>query len=249
MMEPWSSAINSAGNAIDRVCFCQIAIKAHSRLSPVAHPKPHPKNHMRALREARLCFGLNGIRTLESVGSNDIDLFAPRNFDLKERRPWSAMSPETTIQKARKAPPATSVHHIVPCSCSTRSSIAIRPIGTQVTANRVDQRSAQFKQPSSTSTVSLSTVRRGGLSTSTKKSDAKQEQSFNPQPTARKSLFCAQVVLRIATIRTRWDLSSTNVKSIVAEEESVTVATIRFDYDYEHRPPRRTEHEHDEIRC
>jgi sugar (pentulose or hexulose) kinase len=44
-------------------------------------------------------------------------------------------------------------------------------------------------------------------------------------------------------------LSSTNVKSIVAEEESVTVATIRFDYDYEHRPPRRTEHEHDEIRC
>ena len=135
------------------------------------------------------------------------------------------------------------------CSCSSRSSIAIRLIGPQVTANRLDQRSAQFKQPSKTSTVSLSTVRRGGLSTSTTKSDAKQEQSFNPQPTARKSLFCAQVVLRIATIRTRWDLSSTNVKSVVAEEESVTVATIRFDYDYEHRPPRRTKHEYDEIRC
>ena len=146
----------------------------------MAHPKPHPKNHMRALREARLSFGLNGIRTLESVGSNDIDLFAPRNFDLKERRPWSAISLETTIQKARKAPPATSVYHIVPCSCSTRSSIAIRPIGPQVTANRVDQRSTQFKQPSSTSTVSLSTVRRGGLSTSTTKSDARHDRSGSP---------------------------------------------------------------------
>ena len=67
------------------------------------------------------------------------------------------------------------------CSCffsySKRSSIAIRPIGPQVPANRFDQRSAspQFKQPSSTSTVSLSTVRRGGLSTSTTKSDARHE--------------------------------------------------------------------------
>jgi hypothetical protein len=67
------------------------------------------------------------------------------------------------------------------CSClfsySKRSSIAIRPIGPQVTANRLDQRSAspQFKQPSRTSTVSLSTVRRGGLSTSTTKSDARHE--------------------------------------------------------------------------
>jgi hypothetical protein len=50
----------------------------------------------------------------------------------------------------------------------------MRPLDPQVTANRLDQRSAtpQFKQPSSTSTVSLSTVRRGGLSTSTTKSDA-----------------------------------------------------------------------------
>jgi hypothetical protein len=62
-------------------------------------------------------------------------------------------------------------------SYSKRSSIAIRPIGPQVPANRLDRRSAsqQFKQPSSTSTVSLSTVRRGGLSTSTTKSDAKHE--------------------------------------------------------------------------
>jgi hypothetical protein len=62
-------------------------------------------------------------------------------------------------------------------SYSKRPSIAIRPIGPQVPANRLDQRSAapQFEQPSSTSTVALSTVRRGGLSTSTTKSDAKHE--------------------------------------------------------------------------
>ena len=66
------------------------------------------------------------------------------------------------------------------CSCvfsysySKRSSIAIRPIGPQVPANRFDRRAAsqQFKQPSSTSTVALSTV---SLSTSTTKSDAKHE--------------------------------------------------------------------------
>jgi len=59
-------------------------------------------------------------------------------------------------------------------SYSNRSSIAIRPIGAQVPANRLDQRSAslQFEQPSSTSTVSLSTA---SLSTSTTKSDARQE--------------------------------------------------------------------------
>ena len=49
-----------------------------------------------------------------------------------------------------------------------RSSIAIRPIGPKVTANRDDQRAAesQFKQPSSRSTGSLSTA---SLSTSTTK--------------------------------------------------------------------------------
>jgi hypothetical protein len=62
-------------------------------------------------------------------------------------------------------------------SYSKRPSIAIRPIGPQVSANRLDQRSAspRFKQPSSTSTASLSNVRRGGLSTSTTKSDARHE--------------------------------------------------------------------------
>jgi hypothetical protein len=62
-------------------------------------------------------------------------------------------------------------------SYSKHPSIAIRHIGPQVTANRFDRRSAspQFKQPSSTSTVSLSTVRRGGLSTSTTKSEARHE--------------------------------------------------------------------------
>jgi hypothetical protein len=50
------------------------------------------------------------------------------------------------------------------CSCffsySKQSSVAIRPIGPQVVANCLDQRSAspRFKQPSSTSTVSLSTA-------------------------------------------------------------------------------------------
>ena len=56
-------------------------------------------------------------------------------------------------------------------SYSIRSSIAIQPIGPQVTANRLDKRSAspQHEQPSSTSTASPST------STSTTKSDAMHE--------------------------------------------------------------------------
>ncbi len=37
--------------------------------------------------------------------------------------------------------------------------------------------------------------------------------SFNPQPTARKSLFFTQVVLSISTIRTYWDLSSISLPS------------------------------------
>jgi hypothetical protein len=65
-------------------------------------------------------------------------------------------------------------------SYSKRSSIAIRHIGSQVTANRLDQRSAspQFKQPSSTSTVSLSTA---SLSTSTTKSDARARTKRSPR--------------------------------------------------------------------
>ena len=54
-------------------------------------------------------------------------------------------------------------------SYSKRFSMAILPIGLQVPANRLDQRSEspQFKQPSSTSTALLST--------STAKSEAKHE--------------------------------------------------------------------------
>ena len=44
------------------------------------------------------------------------------------------------------------------------------------------------------------------------------EQSFNPQPTARESLFYSHSVLSIATIRTSLDLSTINVESIVVEE-------------------------------
>ena len=85
MIEACINAIISAGIAIDRIRFCQIAMNEYSRLSPVAHPKPHPRNHVRALSEARLAFGSSrGIRTLESVVSIAIDLSAQRNVDLKE---------------------------------------------------------------------------------------------------------------------------------------------------------------------
>jgi hypothetical protein len=59
-------------------------------------------------------------------------------------------------------------------SYSKRFSMAIRPIGLQVPANCLGQRSAspQFEQPSSTSTASLSTA---SLSTSTTKFDAMNE--------------------------------------------------------------------------
>jgi len=71
-------------------------------------------------------------------------------------------------------------------SYSERSSIAIRPIGPQVPANRLDQRSAslQLEQPSSTSTVSLSTA---SLSTSTTKSDARTNWGSTPPQDASKA--------------------------------------------------------------
>jgi hypothetical protein len=40
---------------------------------------------------------------------------------LMPEHQWSPMSPETTIQKARKAPAATSVNHIVRASSRTRT--------------------------------------------------------------------------------------------------------------------------------
>jgi hypothetical protein len=48
--------------------------------------------------------------------------------------------------------------------------------------------------------------------------DEYDAKSFNPQPTARESLFCTHIVLSIATIRNSLDLSSIDVKSITAEE-------------------------------
>jgi hypothetical protein len=62
-------------------------------------------------------------------------------------------------------------------SYSKRSRIAIHLIILQITVNRYDQPSVSqlFKQPSSTSTVALSTA---SLSTSTKKSDAMHD--FSP---------------------------------------------------------------------
>jgi len=42
--------------------------------------------------------------------------------------------------------------------------------------------------------------------------------AFNPQPTARRSLFCTHVVLNNATIRTCLDLSSINAESITAKK-------------------------------
>ena len=68
-------------------------------------------------------------------------------------------------------------------SYSKRFSMAILPVGLQVPANRLDQRSEspQSKQPSSTSTASLSTstaslsTSTASLSTSTAKSEAMHE--------------------------------------------------------------------------
>jgi hypothetical protein len=85
-----------------------------------------------------------------------------------------------------------SIEHFGPmlCSCffsysysasrysySKRSSIAIRPIGPQATANHLDQRSVspQFKQPSSTSTVRRGELSTASLGTITTKSDARHE--------------------------------------------------------------------------
>jgi hypothetical protein len=103
------------------------------------------------------------------------------------------MSPETTIEKIRKAPAATSVHHIVRASSRTQhrgthtrtpSSRATRPISLQVPANRPDQRSAspQLKQPSSTSTVRRGGLSTASLSTSTTKSDARYDRKDHRGP-------------------------------------------------------------------
>ena len=170
---------------------------------------------------------------------------------LRSPRPAEDFRPAATMPQAPGwlAQPEAKVRELTGSRQLADETWAPVAQGHPGAANRFDQRAAvpQFKQPSSTSTVSLSTA---SLSTSTMKSEAKHEQSFSPQPTARKSLFCTFVVLSITSIRTRWDLISTNVVSILIEEGVChgCLDSIRFDYDYEHRPPRRTEHEHDEIR-
>ena len=98
-------------------------------------------------------------------------------------------------------------------SYSKRFSMAILPVGLQVPANRIDQRSAsrQFKQPSSTSTALLSTA---SLSTSTTKSDAMSErQSVAPlghasflgkEPNAADGIDVAIAYLTISETANRW---------------------------------------------
>ena len=94
------------------------------------------------------------------------------------------MSPETTIQKARKALAATLVHHFF--RDSSRTLTQHRGTRTR-TRSDLDQRLAtsQLQQPSSTSTVSLST------STSTTKSDAMHEPQNNSPATTNESLIPA----------------------------------------------------------
>ena len=137
-------------------------------------------------------------------------------------------------------------------SYSKQSRIAIRPIGPQVTANRVDQRSPQFKQPSSTSTVSLSTA---SLSTSTTKCDPRHEQSFNPQPTARKSLFCTHVVLSppqrtVLVLEAVQDSYPAHWSASYREPCRSKIAAVQTAIEYEYRftEYRFAEYEYDEIR-
>jgi hypothetical protein len=82
MIEACISAMINAGIAIENKRFCEIAMNELVRLSPVAHPTPHPRNHTRALSEARLALGSSRVmHTSESVASVAIDLSAARNYD------------------------------------------------------------------------------------------------------------------------------------------------------------------------
>ncbi len=47
------------------------------------------------------------------------------------------------------------------------------------------------------------------------------------------------------TTRTNWDSSSIKVQ-VDPSRKVILSRLCRFDYEHEHRPPRRTEHEHDE---
>jgi hypothetical protein len=70
------------------------------------------------------------------------------------------------------------------------------------------------------------------------------EQSFNTQPTARKSLFDSQLG---SASRNPHQLGFEFDKGHVDASRKVIMSRLpRFDYEHEHRPLRRTEHEHGE---
>ena len=150
-----------------------MAPNAISVTRQVASDQPRVANNPQRATATRITGQLSMASLIESVSSRNDFKF------LAKVRLWSPMSPGTTNKKIKKSTvgdfcaPNCSSFFSCSCSCSytKRPSIAIRPIGPQVPANLFDQRSAssQLKQPSSTSTVALSTV---ALSTSTTKSDS-----------------------------------------------------------------------------
>jgi hypothetical protein len=71
-----------------------------------------------------------------------------------------------------------------------------------------------------------------------------QEQSFNPQPTARKSLFDSQ--LGSASHNPHRLGFEFDIGQVDPSRKVILSRLPRFDYEHEHRPPRRTEHEPDE---
>ena len=152
-----------------------MAPNAISVTRQVVSDQPRVANNPQRATATRITGQLSMASLIESVSSRNDFKF------LAKVRLWSPMSPGTTNKKIKKSTvgdfcaPYCSSFFSCSCSCSCsytkRPSIAIRPIGPQVPANLFDQRSAssQLKQPSSTSTVALSTV---ALSTSTTKSDS-----------------------------------------------------------------------------
>ena len=184
-----------------------MAPNAISVTRQVASDQPRVANNPQRATATRITGQLSMASLIESVSSRNDFKF------LAKVRLWSPMSPGTTNKKIKKstvgdfcAPYCSSFF-----SCSNRSSIAIRPIGPQVAANRLDQRSAspQYKQPSSTSTV-----RRGGrstasLSTSTTKSDARHVRRRSASPSEKlyttqkrwteglAASFCSSIIVAI----------------------------------------------------
>jgi hypothetical protein len=113
------------------------------------------------------------------------------------------MSPETTIQKTRRAPEATSVHHIVRASSRTRTP-----------RDPVQQSDPLVRKLPRTASINDRHLRRSN----SYRVRVRRKQLFNPQPKARKLLFCTHVVLSNATIRTGLDLSSIKTNPITAQK-------------------------------